>query len=161
MKIDEKYVKGTKKAGEYREIFVNPTKQEVVDIENFDGVKWGNNVRFIALKENKKVYTSTGDVLHWMIKDVADLSNSDVAGSFRGMGVADFGEITVTKFGSNISDKEKRMMANDLINGEYNWMEKYNFDLSKIKQKAKNVINEQKVRKVIKKEVKQILNGEI
>lgn len=145
-KIDEEFIEGLKsKNGKYREIYVNPNREEINQIiADYDR----DNVRFLADKGKNEVYVAAADVLH---NDLADkLGDSRykymqyMMNAFPGNGKVKSGKIVVTRwtdlfFSSDDEDLANRLkeLLKEILNGEYDWMEKYSFDLKEIKREAK------------------------
>lgn len=143
--IKEKWYSGTKsnQNGDYREIFVNPSKSDIKDIEEFGGFRFGNGFRFIADKYKKKVYVGSGDVFHMTIAEEIGMDNHEMINEhFAGIGKKDGNKIKANGFTDAYEISAFReSYANlciEIIDGEYDWMERYNFNLKYIKDLAKD-----------------------
>lgn len=150
-KLNNNFVVGFEdgSTGEYREIFVNPTEQEIMQLkkDSFDGSTMNvmatyADVRFLALKNKKEVYVASGDVLHPDILIETGLNTEDYE-EFCGLGKIEGKKITANKFSDvyeMVDEKYYKKQLKMLINGEYDWMENYNILLSELKKKAKEEI---------------------
>lgn len=151
--IEERWVVGTRSDahGAYREIFMNPDRNDIRDIEEFGGYRHGDNVRFIAVKDSQNVYVSSADVFHRTIAEEVDdlLDIGGVTNNFSGMGNIEGSKIEVTDFSDVFIEFEGYEMSfqticEDILDGKYDWMERYNFDLGLIKEIAEDELEELK-----------------
>lgn len=143
--IEERFVSDTKstEGNDYREIFQNPSRSEFRDIVDFSGRRMGDSIRFIAVKESMNVYCTSADVFHrTMVREIDEIDRMEgVYGNFSGMAELEGGEVEVSHW-SDVFEMEGYFpflyeLCEDLINGDYDWMERYNFDLSLIKDVAR------------------------
>lgn len=133
--------------GEYREIFVNPTPNEINDIIEYGGVREKDDVRFIAIKNSRDLYITSADVFHrTIVKEVDELREGDAIKNFSGMGSVNSDKIKVSYLSDLINNKatkgQKWDISKDLVEGEYDWLENYNFNLEYIKEKAEKMKTE-------------------
>lgn len=146
--LNEKWYKGVKSSEgnrDYREIFKNPSRNEILDIERYGGSRSdgviNSDIRFIADKKYKEVYITSADVFHRDIMDEVDVLTGNITDYFSGMGrVKNNGNIEL----SDVSDyfwgspKKLNSLLDDIVSGDYDWMERYNFSLRKLKYKIKD-----------------------
>lgn len=140
--LKEEFVTSLKYGGGYREIFVNPSRKEIMDILDSGEGRRGDDIRFIAVKGEKEVYVASADFLHTFIakKGMYDNSIFAIIGNFSGMGRVEGDEIVVTEISDEYKndDESYTEMIYDVLEGEYDWMEKRrygNFNLDKIKKR--------------------------
>lgn len=138
--IKERWVMGTEatEKGEYREIFMNPSPNELSDIEEYGGMRYGDDMRFIAVKKTQNVYISSADVFHRTIAEEIDELDpvEGVYMNFSGIGKYRNGIVEINDY-SDVFDFEGYEpwlyeLCKDLVGGRYDWLTKYNFDLSYI-----------------------------
>lgn len=131
--------------GEYREIFVNPTKQELRDLEEFSGM---STVKFIADSDKREIYVTSSDVYHYKIAEEVGLNSNYEMTKYSGKGNISGGLVEATAFCDALNFNRQlkyepdyleraEEIYSEIINGEYDWMEKYNFDLSVVKERSK------------------------
>jgi hypothetical protein len=128
----------------YREIFVNPSRKEIADLVEEYG---RNTVRFIADKRKKKVYVAASDVFHSDIaKDVGLEGYYFFMNTFAGTGKFTQGKILVTDWTDYFNDEEDDILRRleelswEIIEGDYDWLERYNFALDLIEGTARDEI---------------------
>ena len=154
--ILEDFVKVIGLRGEYYEIFVNPTFQELKDLSKA--------VRFITNKERREVYVADSMVIHEEImREIIDkFPQSDWKGAVLqnlfGIGKNGGGEVEITRFNdvwdfyrdkpldTYKSDKydekeELNQVCLDIVFGEYDWLERYNFNINAIRRKAEDKLD--------------------
>lgn len=146
-KIDEKWIKGTKSTfkKEYREIFKNPSKEELLQLDELGIEKYGENIRFIAINKSKNIYVTSADVFHTSMKrEIPELVPEDFTTTFSGAGGFKRGKVEVTWWTDELNDpKHERSLYNickEVILGDYDWIERYNFELGLFKQRAKKEV---------------------
>lgn len=147
-KVEEEWVAGTKSTtrNEYREIFKNPSKSEINDILEFEGNK-SNNIRFIAVKRTEDIYVTSIDVFHiTIVYEIDEFENSwDIVNNFSGIGEVFGGrKIEVSeKFSDYLYEYPNKLYNRcaEIVDGDYDWMERYNFDLSGVKEFMKSKID--------------------
>lgn len=128
--------------GEYREIFVNPDRNELRDlISNYER----DSVRFIADSGNENIFVSSGDVWHIDILDEIEyLGRDSVFDTFWGIGDFVNGEIEINSFSDeydgSILDRYLEL-CECILDGEYDWLKRYHFNLSEIKWIAEEEID--------------------
>lgn len=138
--ILEKFEAGIERSwsGKYREIFVNPNKKEIADIYDPDIPDWHKgDIRFIAILEEESIYVVAADVVHITMVDAIGLNRTNVAVDFWGIGEIQQRNIVVTGFADTYTVEAKNEMGKAILNGKFDWMEKYNFDLSEFKKQIK------------------------
>lgn len=115
--------------GDYREIFVNPSRSEIRDLNETE-----ITVRFIADKRNRDVFVAGEDVFHERIaKEIGMNSYEWIKECFAGVGSIVNGKIQPEDFTdayhneSNMSDF--KILLKDILTARYDWLERYNFDL--------------------------------
>lgn len=129
-------------SSEYSEIFSNPEKNEIRDIMDMSGL---DTFRFIADGERRKVYTASSDIYHYKIAEEMGLGSDYEFRMFSGKGRWDNGKVKVVEYADslNYSDdlrydpkylERAGELYKEVIEGEYDWMEKYNFSLDAIKE---------------------------
>lgn len=143
--LEEQFHKGVEsRYGDYLEIFVNPDIDEIRDLKKKSDV-----VRFIAVKKEKKVYVSNSTLLHREMVRKADIgrgSKNEVIFNFSALGDIEGNKILVThlsdgfRFSENSNELEA--LCYEISSGKFDWLEKYNFDLSKIKPWAEDKLEE-------------------
>lgn len=151
-RLQEKWYKETISShnNDYREIFINPSINDILDIEKYGGTRSDrlrtNDVRFIADISKKNVYVTSADVFHNdIINEVSELRGfpNDY---FSGMGeIRKSGSIHITDISDYLLDFEHK---DDLIKqfrlileGKYDWMERYHFELGNIKIMASDYLD--------------------
>ena len=129
---------------DYREIFVNPSRRELKDIMDLANT---DVFRFIADKGNQEIYISSADVYHYdMAKEVGLGSDYEIH-HLSAKGVWNEGEVKVVEFADALNyDRHLKFnekyhnraeeLYEEIINGEYDWMESYHFDLEILKKKS-------------------------
>lgn len=127
------------KWGDYTEIFVNPNMDEIRESLRERGTV---TLRFLAVKRERKLYIWNPELIH---KDAAD----EVGISFNEMkennlaGVALF-ENNQLYFGqSNVASIDKyrrRELAEEVLNGDYDWLEDFYFNLNPMKEDCENFL---------------------
>lgn len=140
--IEEKFYTGTKsnRNQEYREIFVNPSRKEYNEIAE---VEYGK-IRFIAINKDREIYAAPADVFHWRITNEVGLGkNPDWSRIFSGIGEMKGGKFEPTHFTDNLIVNDDDIAAfydllEDLIHGQYDWMEKHYCTLDFIKEVARD-----------------------
>lgn len=142
-KVEEEWVMGTKatRAKEYREIFKNPSKSELEDIIEFGGERLGSDFRFIAIKDGKDVYVSSADVFHiTMTNEIEGLGSTDIYENFSGIADWNRGIVRVKHYSDFYYEEgfEKYLykVSTDILEGRYDFLIKYGFDLSLIEEEA-------------------------
>ena len=138
-KIEEEWVAGTENiGGEYREIFKNPTKSEIIDLGEED-----HSIRFIADRGNREVYIASGDVFHDIIVKELSKRMEYILENFSGSGWIQRGEVEVRALSDQYwieefeGMKSKKRVEEEVLSGYYDWMERYNFNLSSIKKEIR------------------------
>lgn len=140
--IKEKFVDGKEPLrGDYTEVFINPTQQEIEDSLR----EWGEypNIRFLAVKGSKDLYVWNPDLIHKDVTDIVGMSFEEMKENNLA-GVA----IYINKkliFGmSNIASMDKyrrRELADKILSGEWDWLERYNFDLEPMKDDCEKFLD--------------------
>lgn len=161
--INEKWVSSTKtRFGNYREIFVNPSKEDLKDVidSDLENKKYGllvqGDIRFLASRDSKTVYVATSDLMHWRMGEELGYKQYDTYKKFFcGEGKYKNGKIEVIRFSDIYEDRYETFVeygldennivpsyieiCEELLSGKYDWLRRYNFDLSKIK----SIVNRQ------------------
>lgn len=135
-RLEEEFYKGAEsRYGKYVEIFKNPTVQEIKSIEEETQV---GIVRFIADKESRDVYVNASEILHsHMVKEIDELQKEDILEKFSGIGYVDGNKIIASELAGTYreagTDEYSEKISSDILEGEYDWLENKNFDLSEVK----------------------------
>lgn len=111
----------------YYEIFKNPKPSEIKDL--LDQSRYYKGARFLADPKRKEVYVWSSDVLHSKVFEHMGYSVSFAYGKFWA-GTSDYFS---GKFLVNKEELVKRV-AKGLLDGDYDFMERYGFDLSLVKE---------------------------
>lgn len=133
--IKEEFVIGFEPSSsvDYVEIFKNPTQQEMREVINNSE---NNYIRFIADKNKREVYiTSAYRTYHDRMAKA--LGNIDYENMFSGTGEFDGRVIKDIKMGNETYYAIGEELADDIVKGEYDWLEEYNIELSDYKKKLK------------------------
>lgn len=145
-KLKEEFYTDARSVGtnSYREIFVNPSKSEVSDILD-EEVR--NNLRFIADKDRRKVYLAGGDVFHYIIARESGFDEDYFFyDTFAGTAKFEGGKVLALTWTDYLNDEDEDVLrrveelSKEILAGEYDWMKRYNFDLSIIKGLARDEI---------------------
>ena len=116
---------------DYVEIFKNPTEQEIREMV----FEQSNKIRFIADKDKREVYIASGYKTYH--EDMADELNIDYEIKFSGKGEFDGRKIKNLEMGNETFYAIGEELAEDIVKGDYDWMEDYNFKLSDYKEELK------------------------
>lgn len=127
---------------EYNDVFENPSRKEIKELKSQSE---RDVVRFIADSRKEKVYVVSLENFHVDIIEVVDsLTRDSIFHTFWGLGNISLGEIEISSFSDeydgSILDRYLEL-CNNIIDGKYDWMEKYRFDLYEIKSIAKEEID--------------------
>lgn len=146
--LNEDFVGSIKNAygGAYREIFVNPSKSELLDLEEIL-----EEIRFIADKEKKEVYVVNEDVLHVNLAKVAvGREGKYVINNFSGQAAVRRGIVYFREFSNEYLEYYEERgekvvdliegIYNDIMGGEYDWLSRYYFDLNTVREIASNEV---------------------
>lgn len=121
------------KSGKYVDIFKNPSRRDIK--EALGDIRSGyGELRFVADNEYKDVYVWNADTSLFHIKVIRG-KNLGGIGVYKGVAVYNAGELEVKIGESNIDTDDILLL--DILDGEYDWLERYNFDLSVVKEYAK------------------------
>lgn len=128
--IREKWVASTEYLNEYVEIFKNPSKKEIIDLKSES-----EDVRFIALEGEGDVYVTHSFMFHPDLAEELGI-NEDYKDNFSGIGRIDRGVIIAYALSDviNLRKDKYNNLKEKILNGDYDWVERYNFDLSTIKE---------------------------
>ena len=133
--LNEKFYKGFKHKymdNNYFEIFINPSLRELKDLIS-NSKHW--KLRFIADKKTKKVYLVDSEVIHGVIADEIALSD-DYRNLLSGIGTFG-GKFEILSLSYDIESKIKHnkgsQLVDDILDGEYDWLDRYNFDIDEFK----------------------------
>lgn len=138
--MKEEFYKGAESSvdiGEYREIFKNPTQQELNSLEEETG---RYTVRFVAVKEEQNVYVASIDVFHEDIAYKIGIKGiREALDNFAGIGEIYEGNVDVYGLSDNYMDysDKKEQLYKDIGEGKYDWLEeKENFRIGEIRREA-------------------------
>lgn len=129
--IKEEFVTGYEGRFDYIEIFKNPSLDELMSFEDY--------VRFIALQEERDLYISSVDILHYNILLEAGVKgdiNNILVSNFPGVGKIEGKRVLVENISEMIEyDYPKRYdnLIKEIERGDYDWLEDYRFNLSELK----------------------------
>lgn len=117
------------------EIFLNPTSSELRDIEQ-DSVYSYEGVRFLADPKEKYVYVWSSSVLHHTVFEKLGLSDDHARKKqWAGFGEINRGVIYPDDYlveGASLA--EELRISQELENGDYDFMERYGFNLIAVKR---------------------------
>lgn len=137
---------------EYREIFKNPTQSDIRDIIEYGGDRLGDDIRFIADRRSQNVYATSADVFHQDMFEEIDEFTDDVKNRiFSGIGDWNGRVIKISYFSDLLIEDETGLYvaSRNVVEGKYDWMERYNFDLSDIKDVAEENVESLEKRGVV------------
>lgn len=124
--LDEKWYKGVEIGKDYVEIYKNPSRKDIKEIFK-SGMGYGQ-VRFVANISYKEVFVWDADtpLFHNEV-----MMEEDIYG-LKGVAYYDAGELEVRTHESNVLSDD--IIALDVLEGKYDWLENYYFDISIIKE---------------------------
>ena len=128
---EEWYTTVPDKSGEHVDVFINPSRRDIKDaLEGEIGRGYGE-VRFVADGGNENVYVwnANTSLFHRTVIDEFSLGYV-----YKGIAKYDAGDLEVKVGESNIEHDDMLLM--NILDGNYDWMERYNFDLSIVKDYA-------------------------
>lgn len=138
--IDEKFVTGYKSWGEWAEIYVNPSMDEIREVSNESN---SGKFRFIDDKNLKKVYIGDMHTIHVDIAKKVDLSDN-YEDLFSAFGIYKRTSVAFDKFSMVIAEDTDKLIKifEDIRDGEYDWLDRYRFEIHKLKERVKKQFDE-------------------
>lgn len=138
--LKEDFETGYEVRGEYVEVFVNPIFDEIKEC--------GSVIRFTAIGHKKKVYVINAfKTTHPNLGHNIGYTHAHMNGdAFAGIGYIDGNEVVVREVSEeNMGAMNERIleMFEEVVNGKYDWLKDYRFNLKKIKEKLDNILKEE------------------
>lgn len=146
--VKERWEGSTKsmQKNDYREIFANPTKQELRELEDINNSD-SNIIKFIAVKNKREVYVASYDVYHYKIAEEVGVDSDYEMKNFPGKGRIENGVVNVTVYSDALNFKKEmkydekymeraEVLYKEVLDGVWDWVEKYNFDLKELKKRT-------------------------
>ncbi|MFW6007653.1 MAG: hypothetical protein ACOCP8_00190 [archaeon] len=122
--------------GDIVEIFVNPTINDITDVKNSSGIFDTNQIKFLIDQDSKQIYIWSGTKVYHHIELINKLGlNGNTSNIFNGAVEFNGGKFLLNSTNCLGYDNEK------LLNGDYDWIEQYYFDLNELKN-SQGDINE-------------------
>lgn len=130
--LDEKWDRTVRaKSGKHIDVFKNPSRSDIKDALG-DEIGGGyGEIRFVADRDYKDVYIWNANTSLFHIDVINDLNLGYV---YKGIAEYNAGDLEVRIGESNVEEDDRLLL--DILNGEYDWLDKYNFDLSVVKDYA-------------------------
>lgn len=137
--ISEKFHKGFKYSSFYGEVFLNPSRAEILGSKN----AVYNNVRFLADPKRKEIYLWDSKILHSIVcKELGINYISAEDYFFKGVGEWEGNKI-IARVGNSYQDISKENMlrlSEEVLSGDYDWLSRYLFDMINMKESAKTFL---------------------
>lgn len=123
LKLNERFVVGFEGRNGYNEIFVNPDRKEIREVASR-----GESFRFIGDKEIKSLYVADVNVLHEEMQEEIGNMKQHYFDLFSGVAINEgrYVRIYYDNLNCNIDD--------EILEGEYDWVERYNFNIFELKK---------------------------
>lgn len=141
--IEERFYKGDNVRGEYYEIFKNPSLDEIREVLN-DKYEGDEEIRFIADYQEEDVYIASTELVHSDIADLSDLAwSSSVVDKRYFPGIAYYRgtelEVDVYFLECSVGLYNVEKIIDDVLNGEYDYLERYYFNVNKLKREVEEI----------------------
>ena len=140
--LNEKFYKGFKHKHEgYTEVFLNPSLKETREVASLSR----GFLRFYASSVHEDLYIWNSEVLHHEIENVIGIR----VGLMQEWGIQSIAELKDGKvkfaidwYGDNVNNKVLYNACIDVLDGKYDWLSKYGWDMGYMKETAKKKVRE-------------------